>query len=250
MKFTVFITQFIDHTASFDYPVIHQLNNEKSLISDLLLNYKVKYGRPVSNMTEKVMVYIEVGLIQLIDLVSRKFIFININEIISYMIQNYCQKDERNQVLITNVQTKYVWKDNSLRWNPDDYGGLDYVHLPVENIWTPDIVLYNYADTRLEEKRKVLVTINSDGKVKWIPPSIFKSTCQINIELFPYDQQNCSMKFGSWTYDGDSIDIQFLGNSEMNTDLYLDSNEWDIVSTKGQRNEKKYECCIEFFPDM
>lgn len=36
----------------------------------------------------------------------------------------------------------------------------------------------------------------------------------------------------------------------MNTDLYLVSNEWDIVSTKGLRNEKKYECCKEFFPDM
>ena len=59
-----------------------------------------------------------------------------------------------------------------------------------------DIVLYNYADTRLEEKREVLAIVTSDGTVKWRPPSILKSTCQINIENFPYDIQNCSMKFG------------------------------------------------------
>ena len=55
---------------------------------------------------------------------------------------------------------------------------------------------------------------------------------------------------GSWTYAGDSIDIQFLGKSEMNTDLYLVSNEWEIVSTAGKRTEKKYECCKEVYPDM
>jgi hypothetical protein len=66
----------------------------------------------------------------------------------------------------------------------------------VVRIWTPDIVLYNYADTRLEEKREVMAVVMSDGTVKWRPPSIFKSTCQINIQKFPYDQQNCSMKFG------------------------------------------------------
>ena len=111
-------------------------------------------------------------------------------------------------------------------------------------------MLYNYADTRLEEKREVLVIVNADGKVRWRPPSIFKSTCQINIELFPYDHQNCSMKFGSWSYDESSIDIQFLGNAEMNTDLYLVSNEWEILTTKGKRNTVKYECCKEVYPDV
>jgi hypothetical protein len=56
---------------------------------------------------------------------------------------------------------------------------------------------HNYADTRLEEKRDVLAIITSDGIVRWRPPSILKSTCQINIKNFPYDQQNCSMKFGT-----------------------------------------------------
>ncbi len=43
---------------------------EKRLITYLLQNYQVKYGRPVNNMTEKVVVYFEVCLIQLIDLVN------------------------------------------------------------------------------------------------------------------------------------------------------------------------------------
>jgi hypothetical protein len=52
-------------------PVYH-LNNEKRLIDDLFKNYQVKFGRPVNNMTEKVIVNFEVFLIQLIDLVNNK----------------------------------------------------------------------------------------------------------------------------------------------------------------------------------
>ena len=28
------------------------------------------------------------------------------------------------------------------------------------------------------------------------------STCKIDITWFPFDDQNCEMKFGSWTYNG------------------------------------------------
>ena len=92
-------------------------------------------------------------------------------------------------MLISNVETQYVWMDNGLAWDRSDYDGVEDVRLPVDMIWTPDVVLYNYADTRLEEKRKVLAIVNWEGQVRWRPASIYKSTCQINIENFPYDYQ-------------------------------------------------------------
>ena len=51
--------------------------------------------------------------------------------------------------------------------------------------------------------------ISLQVKKKIIRPSkfifvegIFKSTCQIDITWFPFDDQDCEMKFGSWTYNG------------------------------------------------
>lgn len=56
----------------------YRLNFEKRLIQDLFENYQVKFGRPVNNMSEKVVVYFGVYLIQIIDLVNHfKLVFKN-----------------------------------------------------------------------------------------------------------------------------------------------------------------------------
>ena len=34
---------------------------------------------------------------------------------------------------------------------------------------------------------------------------IFKSSCQIDITWFPFDDQDCLLKFGSWTYNGFNV---------------------------------------------
>lgn len=37
----------------------------------------------------------------------------------------------------------WFYKDYKLRWDPNEYGGVEELHVPSEHIWLPDIVLYN-----------------------------------------------------------------------------------------------------------
>jgi len=37
---------------------------------------------------------------------------------------------------------------------------------------------------------------------KLVRAAIYKSSCTMNVEFFPFDEQHCTMRFSSWTYDG------------------------------------------------
>ena len=59
-----------------------------------------------------------------------------------------------------------------------------------------DLILYNSADDTFDPTAKVNAVLYADGTVSYLPPGIFKSTCQINIADFPFDEQSCGVKFG------------------------------------------------------
>ena len=84
---------------------------------------------------------------------------------------------------------------------------MNRLYVPSSEIWRPDIVLYNNADGNYEVTLMTKATLYPEGKVVWEPPAIYKSSCTINVEFFPFDEQQCSMKFGSWTYDGYQVDL-------------------------------------------
>lgn len=64
------------------------------------------------------------------------------------------------------------------------------------------IVCVCSADGNFEVTLATKATLNYTGQVEWRPPAIYKSSCEIDVEYFPFDEQTCVMKFGSWTYDG------------------------------------------------
>ncbi|XP_043676922.1 acetylcholine receptor subunit alpha-like 1 [Vespula pensylvanica] len=205
----------------------------KRLYDDLLSNYN-RLIRPVGNNSDRLTVKMGLRLSQLID--------VNL----------------KNQIMTTNVWVEQEWNDHKLRWNPDDYGGVETLHVPSEHIWLPDIVLYNNADGNYEVTIMTKAILHHSGKVLWKPPAIYKSFCEINVEYFPFDEQTCFMKFGSWTYDGYTVDLRHLAQTEdsnridMGIDLtdYYISVEWDIIKVPATRNEAFYICCEEPYPDI
>nr|AAQ75737.1 nicotinic acetylcholine receptor alpha 1 subunit [Nilaparvata lugens] len=188
--------------------------------------------RPVSNNSDKLTSKMGLRLSQLID--------VNL----------------KNQIMTTNVWVQQQWGDYKLKWNPDDYGGVDTLHVPSEHIWIPDIVLYNNADGNYVVTTKAV--LHHTGKVVWKPPAIYKSFCEIDVRYFPFDQQKCFMKFGSWTYDGNHVDLRHMSQSpdsdtiDVGIDLqdYYLSVEWDIMRVPAVRYEKFYSCCEEPYPDI
>ncbi|XP_068616733.1 neuronal acetylcholine receptor subunit alpha-3 [Brachionichthys hirsutus] len=199
-------------------------NGEHKLFSVIFSNYN-QYIRPVENVTDPVIVQFEVSMSQLVKV------------------------DELNQIMETNLWLRHIWNDYKLRWNPKDFGGVEFIRVPSNRIWKPDIVLYNNAvgDFQVDDKTKALLRYNGD--VTWIPPAIFKSSCKIDVTYFPFDYQNCTMKFGSWTYDKAKIDLVLIG-STINFKDFWETGEWMIIDAPGYKHDIKYNCCEEIYTDI
>ncbi|KAG5838054.1 hypothetical protein ANANG_G00219730 [Anguilla anguilla] len=197
---------------------------EDKLLNSLFARYN-KLSRPVANISDVVLVRFGLSIAQLIDV------------------------DEKNQMMTTNVWVKQEWNDYKLRWNPEEYENVTSIRIPSELIWRPDIVLYNNADGDFAVTHLTKAHLFYDGRIKWMPPAIYKSSCSIDVTFFPFDQQNCTMKFGSWTYDKAKIDLVSMASNVDQMD-YWESGEWVIVNAVGRYNIKKYECCTEIYSDI
>ena len=62
--------------------------------------------------------------------------------------------------------------------------------------------------------------IKNNGKVRWTVPLMIKSACHVDVTYFPYDHQECAVKFGSWIYDESKIDL-FVINAHPDLSSYL-----------------------------
>uniref|UniRef100_A0A671VNQ5 Cholinergic receptor nicotinic alpha 6 subunit n=1 Tax=Sparus aurata TaxID=8175 RepID=A0A671VNQ5_SPAAU len=197
---------------------------EDRLFRRLFRRYN-QFIRPVENVSDPVTVEFEVSISQLVKV------------------------DEVNQIMETNLWLRHVWNDYKLKWAPVEYDGIEFIRVPSNKIWRPDIVLYNNAvgDFLVEDKTKALLKF--DGTITWVPPAIFKSSCPMDITYFPFDYQNCSMKFGSWTYDKAKIDLVLIG-SKVNLKDFWESGEWEIIDAPGYKHDIKYNCCEEIYPDI
>lgn len=98
---------------------------------------------------------------------------------------------------------------------------------------------------------KTPITLNSSGYCTWMAPGVVKTSCKLDVRYFPFDEQRCKIKFGSWTYNGFQVDVQSdhkLGQAD--TTKFIKSGEWDLTEFAVKRNEEYYACCPEPYPDV
>lgn len=159
-------------------------------------------------------------------------------------LQQIMDVDEKNQVVHSNLWLTMKWNDYKLKWDPADYNNITTIRLPQKLLWKPDILMYNSADKLFDGSYPVNMVVSSDGSVEQLPPGIFVSSCSIDIRWFPFDTQNCPLKFGSWTYDGTKIDLRIQGGvTSGSIDAYRKSGEWDLIAFPVKRNVVYYDCC-------
>ncbi|XP_075215944.1 nicotinic acetylcholine receptor alpha6 isoform X3 [Lycorma delicatula] len=201
--------------------------HEKRLLNHLLnMDYYNTLERPVANESEALEVKFGLTLQQIIDV------------------------DEKNQILTTNAWLNLEWNDYNLRWNDSEYGGVKDLRITPNKIWRPDVLMYNSADEGFDGTYHTNVVVRHNGNCLYVPPGIFKSTCKIDITWFPFDDQNCDMKFGSWTYDGNQLSLELKDEAGGDLSDFITNGEWYLLGMPGKKNVLVYQCCPEPYIDV
>ncbi|CAL8401959.1 acetylcholine receptor subunit delta [Gadus morhua] len=203
-------------------------NEEERLINHLLKEKKYnKELRPVENQRDPVEVYFALTLSNLISL------------------------KEVDETLLTNVWLEHTWTDYRLSWNTSEFDDIQVIRLPSKMVWLPEIVLENNNDAQFEVAYYCNVLVEPSGSVYWLPPAIFRSSCSINVNFFPFDWQNCTLKFSSLTYNAKEITMllkeDYIEEQKHTVEWividpasWTENGEWEVIHRPAKKNVYKH----------
>uniref|UniRef100_A0A7I4Y174 Ligand-gated ion channel 4 n=3 Tax=Trichostrongylidae TaxID=6315 RepID=A0A7I4Y174_HAECO len=151
------------------------------------------------------------------------------NVTFGFLLNQIVEMDERNQVLTTRSWLNINWMDKRLTWNYTEWGGIKTIYIPYRRLWKPDIILVNNA---IREYHASLVStdimVTSNGNVTWLFSALFRSSCPIRVRYYPFDDQECDLKFASWSHDASEIDLG-LNTDKGDLSSYMNNSEFDLL---------------------
>lgn len=90
--------------------------------------------------------------------------------------------------------------------------GIDFMYADPSWIYTSDIILQNSVGDFRSGFSTTNPQITANGVVTWWTPGTIFASCTINLEMFPFDTQNCSFTFCSTKYTIEYLTINPFPN--------------------------------------
>ena len=182
------------------------LNDTNTLLANLLKDYNTNV-RPVENQSLPVYVSIQpyVKSIQEFDEVKEMFSFVG-------------------AIFV-------MWVDDRMKWDPEEYGGINEIHVSYNDVWIPEMILSSPSDdVDSLGKKWNRIRYHSYGLAQWLPVDLIKSTCSVNVKNYPFDSQSCLTSFNALGYDSREIVIMPWTN-QIDVSIFQPNSLWDIQNT-------------------
>ncbi|KAE8294082.1 5-hydroxytryptamine receptor 3A [Larimichthys crocea] len=162
---------------------------------------------------------------------------------ISFTLYAVLGVNEKTQILTTFLWLRLYWHHEFLVWEPEECDGVTKISLPVKQLWSPDIIVYEFVDDDVSQACPY-VYVNHTGHIRWDRMLRLVSACNLEIFSFPFDVQNCTFTFGSYMHTIKDVRVSpALTFKEMsdNSKRYLEaSGEWELVDILGETSILKF----------
>lgn len=124
-----------------------------------------------------------------------------------------------------------TWRDERLSWNPAMYQDIQKTMVSQNKIWLPTMVTSNpFEEAQGLGSDLVKVFLYNDGSCVWVIMQSFEVICDANVKYYPFDKQFCSIRFGTYSFDSNWLNITFP-NSDINLIYYEENGLWEIEDT-------------------
>ncbi|XP_073432320.1 5-hydroxytryptamine receptor 3A-like [Dendrobates tinctorius] len=160
--------------------------------------------RPVKDWRSTSIVYLDLTLYTIVDL------------------------DMNKQTAVIFIWFYMSWIDEFISWNPDVFCGLKKMFVSSDYFWTPDLYIYEMIESDDNSPNIPYYRISYNGKIVNAMPVRIVVSCKLNVFTFPFDNQTCTLSFGSYVYTVSDIVMLPKSNSSV-----VNKNTWDVFTSKG-----------------
>ncbi|XP_041647337.1 5-hydroxytryptamine receptor 3A-like [Cheilinus undulatus] len=152
------------------------------------------------------------------------------NITISFVLAGILGVDEKAQLLTTYIWQTLIWKNEFVRWDPEQCGK-SLITIPRELLWVPDVVINEFMGKNTAPFVPYSY-LSSDGFVTDKKPVRVVSSCRLDIYTFPFDTQNCSLSFNSYLHTISAVFINHTSVDEMlqrSKEVMATMGEWELI---------------------
>jgi hypothetical protein len=195
-------------------------NKEEKSLRTLLFDDYNKLVRPVNNYHDILNVSMGIG------------------------VQNLEAFNQKEETIDINLWVRLNWNDAYLNWTTDT-SNLTFLSVDKSYTWVPDIELLNAASLPDIYTLKGGMNLYNNGDIMWSNPAIFRFSCGLQLKYFPFDTQECKMKFSSWVYNNNLLYLKPYDDVSKQIDI-LDSfshSEWEIENVNVLTYDETRPCC-------
>ncbi|KAK6194928.1 hypothetical protein SNE40_000458 [Patella caerulea] len=176
-----------------------------------------KNVRPVNNATDVLKIHIYFSLVYIHELL------------------------EKEQILVSFGYIDLRWQDDSLSWDASAYGHIESLVVPQSDVWRPDLVVGNSIEIRQKLGFDDLpIRVYADGYIAWRPTVLFRTSCHINVQFYPFDQQVCIIVLETMVSSALEIDPIVDNADESMLTEYLPHGQWDLINAEIEKFEEPF----------
>ncbi|XP_024660891.2 5-hydroxytryptamine receptor 3C-like [Maylandia zebra] len=129
------------------------------------------------------------------------------------------------------------WENEFTKWDPENCG-TTRISIPRTNLWVPDIVINEIMDENTAPNVPYTYVL-SNGIVSDSQPVKAVTSCRLDIYLFPFDIQNCTLTFNSFTLKSNALQLYLTETPERMFE-YSKSRmetmgEWELIGITAKK---------------